>query len=162
MTQPDDPSRPARIHPDRIDGVAASKDPGSPKDPATPDAVAKVLEKAFITGGLRRIPKHPDHRDIVLVVLCATLRRRHPYSEVEINACLRTSLEEMKATVDHVTCRRYLVDLGFLKRDRAGTRYLLNYPRLEATLSAEAASSIAGLVKDALAGSRRPPPRHDS
>ena len=38
-----------------------------------------------------------------------------------------------------------LVDLGFVKRDRAGTRYFLNYPKLEATLSQEAMRSASEL-----------------
>jgi hypothetical protein len=99
------------------------------------DAAAGILRKACITGGLRRIPRHPEHRDVVLALLCASMQRRHPYREIEINEYLKARLAGVRATVDHVTCRRYLVDLGFVKRDRAGLRYFLNFPRLEEVLA---------------------------
>lgn len=156
MTQEHETSPPGWTRPERIDKIAAAGSPAALPPPATPDDVVGILDKVLVTGALGRIPKHRRHRDIVLAVLCANLRRRHPYTEVEINACLRCSLAHLRATVDHVTCRRYLVDLGFLKRNRAGTRYLLSYSRFAATLSAEAASTIGGLVNDALARSRRP------
>jgi hypothetical protein len=146
-------------HPDRIDAISASGGVSGQPGQATPEIVARALGKVLVTGCLARIPKHPQHRDIVLAVLCSHLRRRHSYTELEINACLRESLDAMQARIDHVTCRRYLVDLGFLKRNRAGTRYLLNYPRLEATLSAEAASNLPALLQEALAGRRRSPSR---
>ena len=44
-----------------------------------------------------------------------------------------------------------MVDFGFVKRDRAGTRYFLNFPKVEATLSPAAIASARMLVKDALA-----------
>lgn len=148
--------RPGWSHPDRLDAVSAAGGARSEAGPAAPDDVARALAKALITGGLARLPKHPGHRDIVLAVLCADLRRRHPYTELEINACLREGLSAIDASVDHVTCRRFLVDLGFLKRNRNGTRYLLNYRRVEETLSAEALSNLRALLQDALAGRRRP------
>jgi len=110
------------------------------------DAAAGILRKACVTGGLRRIPRHPDHRDVVLALLCAALQRRHPYTEIEINEYLKARLALVRATVDHVTCRRYLVDLGFVKRDRAGTRYFLNFPRLETTLSEGALAAADGIL----------------
>jgi hypothetical protein len=106
---------------------------------------------------LSRIPRHPERRDIVLAILCLEMRRRYPYAETEINEYLARALAALRANVDHVTCRRYMVDLGFMKRDRAGTRYFLNYPKLEATLSAEAIDAANNLVEDALAFRRKPP-----
>jgi len=99
-----------------------------------------------VKGRLARIPRHPRHRDLVLAILARNLRRRHPYTETEINDYLATALAALNAAVDHVTCRRYLVDLGFVRRDRAGARYLLNFPKIEATLSAEAAEAIDVLL----------------
>lgn len=81
----------------------------------------------------------------MLAVLCVQLQRRRAYSEPELNAYLKDRLADMPATVDHVTCRRYLIDLGFVKRDRAGTRYLFNYPRLEAALSTQAIADTSRL-----------------
>lgn len=136
--------------PERLDRVSASGEPDRVAQRASSVEVGQALDKALITGGLRRIPKNPRHRDLVLAVLCLRLRRRYPYSEPEINQRLGDALDAMNARVDHVTCRRYLVDLGFLKRDRAGVRYFLNYPRLEATLSPGAIEAAPGLVQDAL------------
>jgi len=82
----------------------------------------------------------------VLAVLCLGMRRRHRYTEPEINEYLAAALDAFAAAVDHVTCRRYLVDLGYLKRDRAGARYFLNYPRIEGTLSTGAMDVAATLV----------------
>ena len=142
-------------HPDRLDRISASGNPSNQPHQASPADVARVLSKAFVTGALRRIPKNPQHRDIVLAVMCLNMRRRHPYPELEINQYLRGFLKTVNATVDHVTCRRYLVDLGFVKRDRAGARYLLNYPRIELVLSADAANSAERLLQDALHQHRR-------
>ena len=122
---------------------------------ATPDVVLAALTKALPDARLHRIPRHPDVRDAVLAVLCLRMRRRYPYSETELNEHLREALAGMNAIVDHVTCRRYMVDLGFVKRDRAGRRYFLNYPKVEATLSDEAIESADALVAEALCRRRQ-------
>jgi hypothetical protein len=136
------PGQPAHwIHPDRLDRVAAAgADPGTPAL-ATPVDLATILERAVAHGGLRRMPRNPRHRDVVLAVLCLAMQRRHAYPERELNDYLKSRLRLMGAEIDHVTCRRYLVDCGFLRRDRAGARYLLNFPQVEATLSVEALES---------------------
>jgi hypothetical protein len=123
---------------------------------ASPETVAETLRKAMPEAKLSRIPRHPERRDIVLAILCLEMRRRYPYAETEINEYLARALAALRASVDHVTCRRYMVDLGFMKRDRAGTRYFLNYPKVEATLSAEAIDAANNLVEDALAFRRKP------
>lgn len=125
-------------HPDNLDRQAASRDPSGAEPPASPAEVAAVLRKVLITGRLQRIPRNPRHRSVLLAVMCLQLRRRYPYSEPELNEYLKETLAGLPAVVDHVTFRRYLVDLGFLRRDRAGRRYLLYYPRVAATLDAEA------------------------
>ena len=121
---------------------------------ASPEDVATILARVLAESRLRRIPRHPGHREIVLGILCRGLKRRYPYSEPELKAHLEVELAKMNASVDHVTCRRYLVDLGFVKRDRAGTRHFLNYPKLEATLSEAAMESAGDLVSKALLTAR--------
>ena len=116
-----------------------------------------VLRKVLAEASLNRIPRHPEYRNIVLAVFCTGLRRRYPYTEVELNELLQEQLDLMCAAVDHVTCRRYLVDYGFVKRDRAGTRYFLNYPKVESTISGDSMVSASELVKDALNARRRRP-----
>ena len=119
------------------------------------EKVSGILRKALPEGRLHRIPRHPDHRDVVLAMLALGMRRRHPYSEIEINEFLIGALAEFRAVVDHVTCRRYMVDLGFVKRDRAGTRYFLNFPKVESTLSDVVMESTADLIASAFDECRR-------
>jgi len=109
-----------------------------------------AVTKALRSASLLRIPRHPDHRGIILAIVCLGMQRRYAYSEPELNELIQAELARMNATVDHVTCRRYLVDLGFIKRDRAGTRYFLNYPKVEATLSEDAMANAHQLVAQAL------------
>lgn len=122
---------------------------------ASVEVVSTILRKALPEARLHRIPRHPEHRDVVLAILCLGMRRRYPYSETEFNELLITELAELRADVDHVTCRRYMVDLGFVKRDRAGIRYFLNYPKVESTLSDEAMASASELVEKALVNRKR-------
>ena len=116
---------------------------------ASVERVVEVLTKA-VPDRLHRIPRHPGHREIVLAILCIGMHRRYPYTEIEVNEFLESRLARLNARVDHVTCRRYMVDLGFVKRDRPGTRYFLNYPKLEATLSEEAMTSADQLIDQVL------------
>jgi hypothetical protein len=118
------------------------------------EVVSKVLERALAEGGLNRIPRHPDHREVILAILCLGMRRRYPYTELEFNEFLQGALAELRARVDHVTCRRSMVDFGFVKRDRAGNRYFLNFPKLESALSDDAIASARDLVEKVLASPR--------
>ena len=119
--------------------------------PADIDTGINELERALTDGKLERLPKHPARRDIVLAVVCHTLHRRYPYTEVELRGDLEDGLRTLNAEVDHVTCRRYAVDCGFLKRDRAGTRYYLNYLRMTETLTENALDQIDKMRSQALA-----------
>ncbi|HEY5647806.1 MAG TPA: DUF2087 domain-containing protein [Pseudomonadales bacterium] len=127
---------------------------------ASVETVAQAIRKTMASGRLHRIPRHPAHRDILLAIVCLDLRRRYPYTELEMNEFLVPALAKMRARVDHVTCRRYLVDLGFVRRDRAGLRYLVNFPKIESVLSGEAMARGWDLVDQAVAdGARRNEPR---
>jgi hypothetical protein len=104
----------------------------------------------LVQAQFNRIPRHPAHRDILLATLCLAMRRRYPYSELELNDYLQQELSALQSQVDHVTCRRYLVDLGFIKRDRAGTRYFLYYPKIETALDDEAIAEVRQLARNLL------------
>jgi hypothetical protein len=119
--------------------------------PASIEQVSAILGKVLAEGRLNRIPRNPEHRDVLLALLCLNLGRRYPYAETELNDKLSHALGELGARVDHVTCRRYLVDCGFVKRDRAGSRYLLVYPKLESTLTTDVMASASDLIDTALA-----------
>ena len=112
---------------------------------ASLETVEEVLRRVLASMRLRRIPKNPEHRNIVLAIVCLGLMRRYPYTERELNDALCDELEKFNALVDHVTCRRYLVDLDFLKRDRAGHRYFVNFPKVESTLADESLAGAAEL-----------------
>ena len=110
----------------------------------------RVFKKLFSQGALNRIPKNPEHRDLILAVISMPLIRRYPYSEPELNELLAEELAGMHARVDHVTARRYLVDLGFLKRDAAGTRYYLNYLKQQEVLPAALGEVAQSIVRNAI------------
>ena len=113
------------------------------------DLVWQALCKSLPGGRLHRIPRNPQHRDVLLGVLACPLERRYPYSEVELNDVLRGRLAELDTDVDHVTLRRYLVDCGFLRRNRAGARYFLVFPKVEAVLSPESRACADSLLEHA-------------
>lgn len=121
------------------------------ENPANVNQVSAVLWKALPGARLLRIPRNPEHRDILLAIIALDIRRRYPYTEIELNEHLRERLASFDAEVDHATCRRSLVDCGFLKRDRAGSRYYLYYPKLAATLSDEVVNQVDALVAKAKA-----------
>lgn len=140
------------VHPDDLDRLTSARAPRPATAPASAAEVATALQRVLASGRLLRIPRNPRHRDIVLAIVSRALRRRHPYTEPALNECLTAALDALHATVDHVTCRRSLVDHGFVKRDRAGTRYFLNYPKYEATLAADAMQAIEALIGSSLRG----------
>ena len=118
--------------------------------PADEELVVQALCKALPDAKLSRMPRHPLRRDILLAIICLDLKRRYAYSELELNEYLTSALSRLDAEVDHVTCRRYMVDLGFVKRDRAGSRYLLNFPKLESTLTDAALENGHQLLERAI------------
>jgi hypothetical protein len=123
-------------------------------EPAPPEVVLEALRKALPESKLHRIPRHPERRDILLAIFCLRMRRRYPYTESELNALLKDAITDVNGDVDHVTWRRFLVDLGFVKRDRAGTRYFLNFLKIESTLSAASMASAETLILQALSSAR--------
>lgn len=135
------------VHPDRLDRLAAGTPASNPGLPASAEAALGVLDHVIRRPGLRRLPRKSRPRDILLAALCLNLQRRHPYAEPDVNAHLQTVLRQLGAEIDHVTCRRYLVELGFLRRDRAGARYFVDPNRMTGTLSGEAMDAIHAFLE---------------
>lgn len=135
------------IHPDRLDRLAAGAAAPGPDLPASAEVALSVLDHVICRPGLRRLPRKSRPRDILLAALCLNLQRRHPYAEPDINAHLQDVLNDLGAEIDHVTCRRYLIELGFLRRDRAGARYFVDPLRMADTLSAEAMDAIHAFLE---------------
>ena len=84
----------------------------------------------------------------MLAVAAGGLVRQRPYGEREVNDVLSAWLASVRAAIDHVTLRRRMVDLGFLKRTRDGSRYYLNLGRVVATLGSAEAEIDAGAIAD--------------
>ena len=112
----------------------------------TPGDIETVLRNLLQTGALQALPTNPRVRDAVLAVATGGLVRQRPYAEREVNDVLSVWLESVRATIDHVTLRRRMVDLGFLKRTRDGSRYYLNSGRVAAILGDGAVEIDAGAI----------------
>ncbi len=106
--------------------------------------VENILRRIFQSGSFRAFPSHRRDLDVLLAVAANTLTRRYAYAEPEINASLIAWLESIGAGLDHVTVRRRMVDLGFLKRTVNGSRYFLNYGRVAEVLGDPAVDIDAG------------------
>ena len=109
-----------------------------------------LLRKLLRPGRLQGFPSHPHRLDTVLAVAAGALVRRHPYTEEEVNEPLIDWLASVRARIDHVSLRRRMVDCGFLKRTRDGSRYLLNYGRVAGVLGDPAPRVDAGAILDGI------------
>ena len=110
------------------------------------DAAETALRRILRSGSLEAFPTHSRDLDVVLAVAAVTLMRRRPYNEQEINAALVDWLESVQGWMDHVTLRRRMVDLGFLKRTVNGSRYFMNYGRVVEVLGDPAVELDAGAI----------------
>jgi len=114
-----------------------------------------LLRRLLHSGRFAGFPKHPRHLDIVLAVAAGCLSRQRPYAEPEINDALGEWLASVRADIDHVTLRRRMVDCGFLKRTRNGSRYFLNYGRVAGVLGDPAVAVDAGAIRSAVVRERQ-------
>ena len=119
-----------------------------PESDPTPQDTETLLRNLLQTGALQSLPANPHVRDTVLAVAAGGLVRQRPYAEREVNDVLTAWLASVRAAIDHVTLRRRMVDLGFLKRTRDGSRYYLNLGRVVATLGSAEAKIDAGAIAD--------------
>ena len=115
---------------------------------ATRQDVEGLLHRLLHTGSLQGFPKRPEHRDILLAVAAMTLIRRRPYAEPEVNEVLLEWLASVRGAIDHVTLRRRMVDCGFLRRTRDGSRYFLDYGRVAGILGNPAIEIDAAVILD--------------
>jgi len=84
-----------------------------------PEADRKVLREYTSNGRLTQIPSRQKKQLVILRWLATKFQSDVTYTEKEINAILRQHHD------DHATLRRDLVDFGFLRRERAGSKYWL-------------------------------------
>lgn len=114
----------------------------------TPADIDTLLRNLLQTGALQALPANPHVRDTLLAVATGGLVRQRPYAEREVNDLLSAWLESVRSAIDHVTLRRRMVDLGFLKRTSDGSRYYLNFGRVAAILGDGPAQIDAGAIAD--------------
>jgi len=79
--------------------------------PWTPEQREKVLRAFLIDGRVVGFPRKPSRKEILLDVIAQLFEPGVRYTELEVNALLRS------LTDDYVTARRYLVDFGMLSRE---------------------------------------------
>jgi hypothetical protein len=81
---------------------------------------------AAVCGGrVMVLPRKQRDRHILFRAIAQTLENKSPYSERELNRSLTEWVAStgLDAPLDHVSLRRYLVEYGYLLRDRAGRLY---------------------------------------
>jgi hypothetical protein len=98
----------------RLKEVARDARPrAAPDDVGDVDAATASVLRTFLRGGrLAQIPMHAAKRRIVLDHICRVFDIGVRYPEREVNALLRAFHP------DYAALRRYLVDEGFLGRER--------------------------------------------
>ncbi|MBD3647690.1 MAG: DUF2087 domain-containing protein [Pseudomonadales bacterium] len=104
------------------------------------DTVA-ALKRMLKGGKLTNIPRRKSDRDLLLALAAAQFARESAYSESDVNVLLDGWLKSFCSPrhVDYVTVRRYLIDLGYLRRDAGGRIYKLYPARLDGEITPEAA-----------------------
>ena len=82
------------------------------------DFARKTLRSCTENQRLTHIPRKRAKLIVVLEWLVTLFERDHVYTEPEINEILKQRYE------DYASLRRDLVDMGYLRRDRSGSKYL--------------------------------------
>jgi len=82
-----------------------------------PDADKKVLRDYTIDGKLKQLPSKQKKWLIILRWLATQFEPGVMYSEKQVNAILQA------IHPDYATTRRYLIDFGFMRRERGGGDY---------------------------------------
>lgn len=86
----------------------------------TEEEAAKVMQNFFKDGRLIAFPAREKRKAIVLMFFARCFEPGRIYSEKEVNAVIEEVYD------DHVTIRRYLVEYGYLCREKDGSKYWLN------------------------------------
>lgn len=82
------------------------------------DFVKKTLHDCTVNQRLIHIPRKQAKLIVVLEWLVTFFKRDHIYTEREVNEILKQRNE------DYAGLRRDLVDMGYLRRDKSGSKYL--------------------------------------
>ncbi len=79
----------------------------------------QILAKYFRDSRIEQFPKKEKRKLVLLHRVSKLFEKDKKYSEKEVNEKLK------KVAADHVTIRRYLIDYGFLERQKDGSEYWL-------------------------------------
>lgn len=83
----------------------------------------KTLESAFDENGhLLVFPRKEKKKIIILSKIIENFKPNKTYNENEVNRVLKRIYE------DNVAIRRYLIEYGFLDRNKDGSKYWVSYP----------------------------------
>lgn len=99
-----------------------------------------IFRNIFNGGVMDRLPKSRRNADAFLALAAASLDSQKVFTEAELN----TRLAEWMASftnpghLDHVTVRRYLVDLSMLLRDPEGKSYRTNQAVISRQIASDA------------------------
>ncbi|MDX1664179.1 MAG: DUF2087 domain-containing protein [Candidatus Promineifilaceae bacterium] len=110
------------------------------------------LQTLLVRGG-GSWPREPRDQHILLKSIVMRFDPARAYTEQEVNEELLAWREEIGQSVhdDHVKLRRYLVDAGYMTRDRAGRSYRVDAVRAAEQFEAEVeAVDPVAVVEDAL------------
>lgn len=102
--------------------------------------IDRLLRRLLKPGRMRRLPKSSNDARAFLALAASVLDPREDYSEQALNEQLADWLAGFASTssLDHVTVRRWLVDLNFLMRDASGSSYRTNQAVINTVITPEA------------------------
>jgi hypothetical protein len=92
-----------------------------------------ILKRLLANGPLTAMPKRPDDQALIARLAGTRFKADKAYREADVNEVLKDWLATFSAPygIDHVTLRRFMVDMQVLARDRSGSTYHLNSACLE-------------------------------
>ena len=104
------------------------------------DQVMKVLARLLSGGPIEHLPRKFSDTELLMALAASSFNAKQKYSEKEVNEHLIHWLKEFThpTGLDHVTIRRYLVDLNFLLRNPSGSSYWINEAVIASMLEPEA------------------------
>jgi hypothetical protein len=81
------------------------------------DSILKSYFREGVEGPLVRFPKKEKKKIAILTLIAGKFDRDRKYTEKEVNEVLRAIYD------DYVTIRRYLIEYGFMDREKDGSSY---------------------------------------
>lgn len=91
----------------------------------TAEQFGKRLVQLCIGSGMSGLPRRYRDQQLLLKSVVLTLNRRLPYTEKQIDLALEDWLTDIAPSIyiDRTNLRRWLVDEGYLERERDGSHY---------------------------------------